>query len=234
MKRSPTPINALSAAKKALYICYSIYYYMLKDITEIDRKIISLFIPNYASSYSIRQMASILKINYPNAFKRVKKLVKSRILLNSKVGASNSLALNINNLDTIRLLSFVEEMKGAEINNSTLPLLVKEAMAIDPMCCIGLFGSRASGKAASGSDWDIFIIATEEKKKDVGRIMGKFPHANDISPLVFGIGEFKESMLSAEENVVKHMLHNKLILYNASPFYGLILLWEKMKYAPAQ
>ncbi|MDI6737603.1 MAG: nucleotidyltransferase domain-containing protein [Nanoarchaeota archaeon] len=205
---------------------------MLKDITEIDRKIIGLYIPNYSASYSIRQMTSILKINYSYAFKRVKKLVKGGALIGSRVGASNSISLNIKSDDGFRLISSVEEMQ--EINNSTLQLMMQEARTTDPMCCMGLFGSRASGKAAAGSDWDVFIITRKEKKQDMGRIMGKFPHANGIHLLVFGIEEFKGGMLSIEENVVKHIIHNKQILYNPAPFYSLILLWEKMKYAPAQ
>lgn len=207
---------------------------MLKDITQIDLKILGMYIPDYSASFSIRHITGILKINYSHTFKRVKNLVKMEILQETKIGAANSISLNINNLDTIRVMCFVEELKGSELKNSTLPLLVQEAIKIDPLCCIGLFGSRASGKATAGSDWDVFVITRQEKRREMEKLIKKFPHVAEIQLLAFGIDEFREGLFSPEETVVKHIVRNKQVLYNPHPFYSLISLWEKMKYAPTQ
>ena len=205
---------------------------MFQDITQIDMKILSLYVKDYKASYSIREITKKLGINYPNAFKRVNLLVKKDILLKEKKGHANDLSVNIRNIDTIQLMSYVEEIE--KVKNNTLYLLIKEVIQIDPFACIGVFGSRASGKAKKGSDWDIFIITQSKKTKKINKIMNKFPHAKDIQLQVFSIEEFEQSLLTREETVVKHIIRNKKIIYNPHPFYNIIYNLEMIKYAPTQ
>ncbi len=205
---------------------------MLEDITAIDFRILSLFIKDYACRFSIRQITQRLDINYPHAFKRVKRLIGEKILLEKKEGQVNYISLNIQNLGAIQLVSFVEEQESQKLKNTTLRLLVKEVIRVDPLSCIGLFGSRVSGKAARGSDWDVFVISQNKKVKQIRKMMVKFPHVTNIQLQVFSVEEFQESLLSPEETVVKHIARNKRIIYNPYPFYGLICTWERVKYAP--
>ncbi len=207
---------------------------MLEDTTLIDLKILSLFIRDYAGSYSIRDMTKRLNINYPNAFKRVKLLVKKRILIEKKEGQVNHISFNIANIDSIQLLSFVEEQESQKIENSALKLIAQEIIKADPLACVGLFGSRVSGKAKKDSDWDVFIICRADKARVLEKIMAKFPHNKNIQLQVFPIDEFWDSLLTAEETVVKHIVRNKQIIYNPHPFYSTIYNWEMVKYAPSQ
>lgn len=207
---------------------------MFKHITDIDFKIVSMYIRDYASIYSMRHITKTLKINYSNAFKRIKILVDKGILLQNKVGQVNNISLNIKNIDTIHLISFVEEQESKKLKNSTLQLLAKEAILIDPFACIGIFGSRVSGRATKESDWDVFIICQKEKIKVMNKIMAKFPHAKYIELQVFSLEEFKESLLATEETVIKHIVRNKQIIYNPHPFYNIIYNWEMIKHAPSQ
>ncbi len=202
---------------------------MLENITNIDLKVLSLYVKDYNSVYSIREITKKLKINYSHAFKRINKLVKQDILLKKRNGQVNSISLNLN-IDTVQLLSFVEQQESKNFKNNTLRLFVKEAISIDPFVCIGVFGSRASGKAKKDSDWDVFIITT--KRKEIERITTRFPHVRDIQLQVFSISEFEDSLMSREETVVKHIIKNKKIIYNPYPFYNIILNWEMIKYAP--
>jgi len=96
------------------------------------------------------------------------------------------------------------------------------------------FGSRASGTAIKNSDWDVFIITQNKKLKQMQKIMSKFPHITDIHLEVFPLEEFQKSLLSPEETVVKHIVRNKLIIYNPNVFYNIIYNWEMIKYAPTQ
>ncbi len=203
---------------------------MLEDINIITLKIISLYVKNYSASYSIRNITLLLKINYSNAFKRVKELVKKEILLEKKIGNSNEISLNIKNTETLQILSFVEQELSKDFNNTTLKLIVTEALQIDCFSCIGIFGSRINGKATKESDWDLFIITT--KRKEMDKIMSKFPFAKNIQLQVIDEEEFENSLMSTEETVVKHIIKNKQIIYNPYPFYNIIYKWEKMKYAP--
>lgn len=207
---------------------------MLEDITIIDLKILSLFIKDYSVAFSIRQITRSLGINYPHAFRRIKKLVKDEILLINKVGQANSMMLNIKNIAAIQLISFVEEQESKKFKNTTLKLIAKEAIQIDPLLCIGLFGSRISGKATKESDWDVFIICQKNKRKEMEKIMTKFPYTRNIQLQVFSVEEFQESLLTLEETVVKHIVKNKQIIYNPHPFYSIIQKWEMIKYAPRQ
>lgn len=205
---------------------------MLEDITKIDLKIISLYIKDYLATHSIREITKNLNINYAHAFKRIKFLVKKGILLEKKQGHVNQISLNIDNINTIQLVNFVEEQESQKFKNTTLQLLVKEAVKIDPFACIGLFGSRVSGKAKKNSDWDVFIITN--KHKEMAKIMTNFPYAKEIQLQVFILQEFQDSLVSSEETVVKHIIRNKQIIYNSYPFYNMIQNWEKIKYAPTK
>ncbi len=206
---------------------------MLNDITLIDLKIMSLFIKDYARTYSIRGMTKQLNINYPNAFKRVKLLVKQRILIEKKEGQVNHISLNMNNIHALQLLSFVEEQESQRLENSSLKLLVQEVIKAEPFACVGLFGSRVSGKAKKESDWDVFIICRADKARVLEKIMAKFPHNKNIQIQVLPIDEFWDSLLTAEETVVKHIVRNKQIIYNPHPFYSTIYNLEMVKYAPS-
>lgn len=205
---------------------------MLEHITTIDLKILSSYIKDYAATFSIRQITKKLDINYSHAFARVKKLVKGNILIEKKIGQVNHLSFNIQNIDSIQMLSFVEEQESKEMKYSILRSLAEEAIKIDPFSCIGLFGSRAAGKATKESDWDVFIIT--QKRKEMEKIMVKFPYVKNIQLQVFSLEEFEESLLSPKETVVKHIIRNKQIIYNPHVFYNIISKWERMKYAPSQ
>lgn len=205
---------------------------MFKNITLIDLKILTLYTIDYASFNSIREITLKLNINYSHAFKRIKELVKRGILIQEKNGQANNISLNIKNLEAIQLLSFVEEQESKKLMTSSLQLISREAIQIDPFVCIGVFGSRVSGKAKNGSDWDVFIITAKEEKME--KIMTKFPYVKNIHLEVFSIDEFQNSIVSREETVVKHIIRNKRIIYNPYPFYNIAHNWEMIKYAPTQ
>jgi predicted nucleotidyltransferase len=205
---------------------------MFENINIINLKILSLYMKDYSSEFSIRDITKRLNINYSNTFKRIKELIKEDILREKRMGKSKVISLNIFNIDTISLLSFVEERASKSVKNSTLKLMVNEALLIDPFACMGLFGSRVSGRATKDSDWDIFIIT--QKRGEMEKIMAKFPYVTNIQLQVFTSEEFENSLLSAEETVVKHIVKNKQIIYNPHPFYNIIYKWEKIRYAPRQ
>jgi len=205
---------------------------MVEHITIIDLKILGMYVKDYLAEFSIRQITTELKINYSNAFNRIKKMIQQNLLLEQKKGPMNSISLNINNIDTIQLISFIEEQNSKELKNTTLRLIIQELIKLDPFACMGLFGSRASGMAGKDSDWDIFIITQESK--EVSKIMSHFPHIKNIDLQIFSFNEFKESLLTQEDNVVKHIIRNKQLIYNPHPFYGIIYNLEMIKHAPTQ
>ena len=207
---------------------------MFENITTIDLRIMSLYAKDYARAYSIRAMTEELKINYPHTFKRVKLLLQRRILKAAKAGQAHRISFNIHDTQAVQLLGFVEGLEAAQLKNATLFLLAQEASSVDPFCCVGLFGSRVSGKATKTSDWDLFIICQKEHQKELSKLMSKFPQASTIQLQVFSAEEFRDSLYSTEETVVKHIVRNKQIIHNPFPFYNLIREREKITYAPSQ
>jgi len=193
-------------------------------------KSISLYIRDYSHSYSIREMTLLLKTNYSHTFKRVNELIKKDILVKNKRGQANNITFNIRNVEAVKLLSFVEETQ--EIENLTLKIIIKEAIKIDSFSCIGLFGSRVSKKAKKDSDWDVFIVTTKNKEMD--KISNKFPYAKKIHLEIFSMDEFYDNLIANEDNVVKHIVRNKQIIFNPHPFYNIINKWEVIRYAPTQ
>lgn len=202
---------------------------MLENISKIDLRILSLYTKDYSSVFSIRQMTNILNINYSNAFKRIKAMVKKEIIIQKKTGKVNNISLNILNLNAVKLISFIEETK--EVKNTTIRLLTKEAVQIDPFCCIGIFGSRVSGRHTKSSDWDVFIIT--QKRKEMEKIMRQFPYSKGIQLQVISQKEFESSLLSPKDNLVKQIVRNKQIIYNPHPYYNIMQKWEMIKYAPS-
>lgn len=203
---------------------------MFKHIMKINLEIVSLYAKDYSSQYSMKEITDLLKINYSNAFKRIKELVDANILTEKKVGSSNSISINVNNKEAINLLGFVEQSSNP--HNSDINDISKEITMIDPFSCIGLFGSRVSGKATKNSDWDVFVITSE--KNEIEKIMSKFPFMSNIQLQIFDKDEFWQSLISTEETVVKHIIKNKKIIYNPYPFYNLIQKWEMTRYAPSR
>ena len=157
-----------------------------------------------------------------------KELIEAKILSEKKIGNSNVIFLNLKNPNTINILSFVEQ--SSDLKKDDLKDITKEIVLIDSFASIGLFGSRVSGKATKSSDWDVFVITT--KKRDIENIMSKFPHLSNIEVQFFDEDEFWQSLVSIEENVIKHIIKNKKIIYNPYPFYNLIQKWEMTKNAP--
>lgn len=198
---------------------------MLENITDIDLKILNLFTRDYAKSYTIREMTILLKINYSHAFNRINNMINHSILLKNKIGCSNEIKININNIETIKLLSYIDESN--KVKNPSLNIIIRELVEVDPFICVGLFGSRVSKKATKDSDWDIFIIST--KRKEIEKVLNKFSYLKDLEFQVFDAQEFTDSLLTSEETVVKHIVRNKQILYNAHPFYNIITKWERIK-----
>jgi predicted nucleotidyltransferase len=205
---------------------------MFENIKEVYFKIMSSYLPDYSKEYSIRELARKLNINYSNAFKRVKELVKKKILIERKVGKANTLSLNINRLEAINMLCFVELEKAKNMKNSAIFDIATEIISLDVFASIGLFGSRVSGKAGKKSDWDLFVIT--RKRREVEKIMTKFQYLQNIQLQVFSVDEFEESLLSSEETVIKHIVKNKQMIYNPYPFYNIIRKWEMIKYAPTE
>ena len=206
---------------------------MLENINITDLKLLSSFVPDYASFYSIRDMVARLKINYSYAFHRVKFLVKNGFFIEKKGRHSSQISFNIHNLSAVKLLCFVEEQMSEGFEIIKFKRIILEISLADPFACIGLFGSRASGKAKRDSDWDIFIITCKEK--EVSKLCKSLYSLNkDVQFQVFSLDEFRDSLRSNEETVVRYIVRNKKILYNPHPFYSIIYDWEKVKYAPSQ
>lgn len=206
---------------------------MLENINGTDFKILSVFVPDFASFYSIRETISKAGINYSYGFKRVKELIKLRVLLEEKGRHGSKISFNLSNLSAIKLLSFVEEQMGEGVDFVKLKPVIQEVCSIDSFVCVGIFGSRASGRFKKDSDWDVFIISC--KKREVEQLCNsKSSLYRDVHFQVFSLEEFRDSLESPEETVVRHIVRNKKILYNPHPFYGIIREWQRLIYAPSQ
>jgi predicted nucleotidyltransferase len=199
---------------------------MFKHITEIDMKILSVFIQDYSARYTLREITEKKKINYANAHKRFKFLVENNFLKSKKSGSSHIISLNLNP-NTISLISYVEAINKPE--HLLFDNLIKKLVQMDSLACIGLFGSRINGKSKKNSDWDIFIITNN--RREIEKELNTLSY-NDFDFTVIEEKEFLDSLNSSEETVVKHIVLNKRIIYNPFPFYNLIYTWEMIKNVP--
>ncbi|MBU0757088.1 MAG: nucleotidyltransferase domain-containing protein [Nanoarchaeota archaeon] len=144
------------------------------------------------------------------------------LIVKEKIGHSYIVKLNQNNKINTSYLAIASDEEKKEFL-AKKPIIKKIENEIQTDDIVLLFGSYAKGKETKISDIDLLII-NKLGKKSVSFSKYELLFDKKINPIFVSEIEFKEMMMSTQENVGKQALKNHIILNNPQKF------WELMQY----
>ena len=173
--------------------------------------ILELLIDNQETSFSIRKISIIRKINYKSAYKAIEKLAQENIIDLEKLGNTSSISFN----QTFNSRVFkVEYHRREQIKkNKDFKVLIARLEEISSPYIALLFGSRKKS-----SDIDLLIIT--ENKKEIENTISLLP--SDIHPTIITTKEFISMAKSKEFTVVSEAMKKNIILRGIEDYYCLL------------
>jgi len=170
--------------------------------------ITKLYLRDFNSSFTGREIARKLKVNHQTAQNHLKQMQKYKLLNVITEGRNNKYSLTLDKLKTKQLLTMAEEYKSFQsLSNFELSLFIEKAL---PLCeTLVIFGSFAKKKNKSTSDIDVIAINCLRQKK-LNEIKKLFPR--EIQIFYFSFTKFKE-LLSKKEPLMLEVKKDHL-------FYG--------------
>jgi predicted nucleotidyltransferase len=169
---------------------------------------------------TIREIALLLKKDYPNTYNAIIELEKENLIKIEKVGKSKVCSIKLNQ-KTISFLSFLDEQEAISANIPNLNKIIETKEFNEDIILVG--GSYALGKQTKASDLDVAIITKEkafEKQKLLTNITSLM--IPKVHCLVFTYQDFGDMLLDKKPNFGKEIFNKRLIFKNASRYYDLI------------
>ena len=196
-------------------------------------KVIDFLAKHPTESFTIDNIRKLVKgSNYATIYRKVHLLVKQGILLKSLYGMASQIRINLDNNNTISLLSFIEAEKFKEFYKNlrgdiktAISEIIKDASPVMEIKCAIIFGSYAKGNQTTKSDLDILIAYNksnliknlsydEEIKKTIMSIIktSELRGGPKINPIIVNEEEHSEMIFNNQLNIGKETLLNHIIL----------------------
>lgn len=178
-------------------------------------EILKQFIGDYEKDIYGRELVGKVDMSQKGIALELIRLEKEGILRSRKSGNRKYFRLNKENPDTKDLLVATEITRKIEFINKhkVIASIFKQDDRI-----VGTFGSYAKGTQKQGSDLDVFIVG-KQKKDDYDQQGEIFDM--EISLKYFTHDEFIK-MMREKNNLLKEILQNHIILFNAESFVDMI------------
>jgi len=192
-------------------------------INKSTAKILRVFVGNLTESFTLREIARILKMHVSLAHRATKPLIDNKIIRHDK---HNHLSLDYSkNHD---LLSYIEYLRRNELlkKNKSLALFTEEVIETikEDSFILLLFGSAVISQKPR--DIDIMLIVdhidkVEFHEKFIYNICGKY--SLPFEPQIISFESVYEMLAKHDEkNLMNEMLNKHIILYGAELFYRLL------------
>lgn len=204
---------------------------MVREITVT--KIISVFMPELAYEFNIRELAKKAGISYDATYRHISFLVEKNILKEKQVGKSLVCSLNLSNILTRKYLEKIAISKTEEFLKKDIVLrklfneLVKNLrkVATNELLGVILFGSYARKEQKEHSDIDILIISStfnvrENLERECGGIEHKY--GKNIASLITTASEFIKMLKSKERMVAHEVQIDGIVLYGFENYFSLL------------
>ncbi|MFT4343299.1 MAG: nucleotidyltransferase domain-containing protein [Candidatus Woesearchaeota archaeon] len=179
----------------------------------IQKTILRLLVEHNQESYSVSEIAKLIKKDYKNTYEAIKNLPS--INIRKSAGANQvSFAFAFS-----ELLFQVEIQRRHEIlKDKNLNILCNDLSKVNSQFILLLFGSRAKKTNRKDSDYDLLLIS--DNPKIVEQKLSLYPlniHVN-----TFSLQEFKDMLLSKEFTVVSEAVKNNVILFGIEDYYRFV------------
>ena len=181
-----------------------------------EEKILKHLLEHKQQSFTINQIAKILKINYRIAFEGTKKLGKEGLIRIIKAGNANHCSFGSNFSEK---LFAVEYMRRNEIlKNNNFKILYKRLAKISQQFIILLFGSYAKKTQTRHSDIDLLLISDNDKKiKEELNLLPLDIHVTSVT-----YEDFITMLKTREQTVVSEAMKRNVILFGIEDYYRLL------------
>jgi predicted nucleotidyltransferase len=184
---------------------------MLLNRKELD--ILEEFTGNYSGRIYGRAVAKKLKMNQKTASTILAKLEKENILKFTQEGKNKYYFLNKFNAyikDTLKIIEISRKIKFLERNKKEIGLFEKLEERTKGVLII--FGSYSGGRSTEKSDLDVFVIGNIKEIEDLEQLYN----------IKINIIKSSEDKFDKEENIIKEIMQNHIILKGAEEFINLI------------
>ncbi len=179
-------------------------------------KILELLIDHQKSTFSIRKISQMRKINYKSAHGAVMRLKKAELISFERVG--NTIAVGFKNDFSSLVFSVEDERRRKLLRNPHSNELYRRVQSVVPSFVLLVFGSSAKGTATKHSDMDVMVISDESKDvEDVLRLLPLKLHVVSLTRK-----EFLQMAKSKEFSVVSEAMQNRIILIGIEEYYRLV------------
>ncbi|NOR85403.1 hypothetical protein GQ473_04740 [archaeon] len=199
---------------------------MIKENRQLSKylDIISLFLPDYNTQLTGREMGRRLGINHQTALNKINFLVDKNIITFERKGANKEYMLNFNNYSTKILLVMAENSVAVNaLFDTEINVIVPEL--IDSCEIMILFGSFSSGTQDENSDIDI-ICAGKCNKEMVGKIRRKNPREINVQYIT---RRGLEKSLKDRNALAMEILRNHKIFGDVSKVVDIFWTWYSGK-----
>lgn len=196
--------------------------------TQSDLDIIRFLLRHLSEKFTKLSLAKQLGKgkSYKNVRESIQKLADRNFIVVETVGASSLCSLNLQNNDTINLISFIEHLEfslPATIKDIG-ERLVSQCKQYTPFFILVLFGSYVKNTAHKKSDIDFIIIADKEHhanfKKEIGHTQAIYTQI--LNTFVITRKDYEEMLKSKDTNIGRESLKHHLVLYGAEQYYHIV------------
>lgn len=193
------------------------------DISDVQLKILVLFIQGFERPYYIREIAKVLKISSRTAYLALQTLEKKTIIKSEERGKIKQYILNKKSSLCYEYLIFTELYKRIHFYSDHF--FIEELMEKIKLHVHGiliLFGSYVKGTATKESDIDLFVIGSYDDKKisDVFKIYNKEGNIK-----AYPLHVFEKNIKT--DYLIKEVLSNHIIIKGADEFISLVKAWQQ-------
>ena len=177
---------------------------------KLDLDIISLYDRNLKSLYSINQISKRLNKRYPYINKKVNLLIQSNILQKVTLGRSHLCTLNLDNEETVILLSLNEIKKKQGFHfkkREALDQLMRSLKDSVSLYCVIALPSQEKDRV-------VFVCNLPDEKEEIAKHAGSF----GLDVLAYT----KRELIAELSSSKNRMFDSHIVLYGYERFFELV------------
>jgi predicted nucleotidyltransferase len=191
-------------------------------ILHSKEKILYFLLENRSESFSIREIAKRINIDYKAVFISLKELSKAGIINTKKLG--NTIQCNLNYyLFHSAIIAIEYVRREALLRNKDIAILLERLKENinSPFFIILVFGSYASKRNKIGSDIDLMAISDDLAIiAEIRKTIKSLPI--NIHLATFSSQEFTSMLKTTEFNVGNEAVKNNIILSGIEDYYRIL------------
>ncbi len=184
----------------------------------IKQRILRFLIENKEKTFSMYELAKVLKIDYKLLYINIKKLkVEKSIDVENLKSQKRCSFKNSFNEDVFIVES---ERRNDILKKKEFKAIYEKLNGVNKQFIILLFGSHVKGTASKNSDIDLLLISNLEDTKVIEEKLEVLPLKIHLTPITYKA--FMDMLKTKEQTVVSEALKKNILLFGIEDYYRLI------------